>query len=218
MRLSDLFSECTFPSEYADLNVCDITNDSRKVKKGSVFFATQGSNVDGTVYIDQAFNAGAIAVVREKIDAIDSASNDDFYCIDQQQKITIYIKNLNQNLGSIAAHYFDSPSEKVCLVGITGTNGKTSCVNILVQLWRSHSLCAASIGTLGWSSKDGELNPTGLTTLDAIENQRLLALLVQKNVTHVAMEVSSHGIDQGRIYGLEFDVKMITNIVVIFSG
>jgi len=132
--------------------------------------------------------------------------------VDKGGYLRIYVREFREVLAELADRFFGKPSKALTLVGITGTNGKTSCADLLLQIWTSAGKAAASLGTLGWKVGDGEFHPTGLTTLDVIENHRMLSRFVQSGVTHVVMEVSSHGIDQGRIDGLRFDARALSNI------
>ena len=208
--LTSLFHDLELPDEAIRLAVKDITLDSRNVSKDSVFFALPGSAINREIFIEQAFESGAIAVVRNCNEQDVDASF--YYHEHHRNKLVILVPQLKSRLGHYAARFFGNPSRRVCLVGVTGTNGKTSCADLLVQLWRNLGFTAASLGTLGWSVAEGEYCHTGLTTLDAIENQRRMRFFADKGVTHVVMEVSSHGIDQGRVEGLQFNAKLLTNI------
>jgi len=207
IQLQDLLPRCEFPSELGMTSVRDLTLDSRKVKEGSVFVALKGAYLNRSQFIDSAFDLGAVAVLIEL-----DKGNKAVASLDNQNRLIVALPNLRASLGQIAARFFSEPSSELVLVGITGTNGKTSCADLLVQLWRASGITAASIGTLGVSYEAGTYQHTGLTTLDVIENQRVLRELVDKGVTHVAMEVSSHGIDQRRIDGLTFSATVLTNI------
>lgn len=204
VTLEKLFPQLDFAAETAHKAVLDLTLDSRKAKPGTVFFALKGHHVNREKYIDEVFAAGAVAVVKDgDVDGVN---------VEESGRIIISLASLKAQVGVVAARFFDFPSKKMQVVGVTGTNGKTSCADLLAQLWRLKGLCAASLGTLGWSLENGQYVSTGLTTLDAVENQRTLRFFCDRDVTHVVMEVSSHGIDQHRIAGIEFDAKALTNI------
>lgn len=211
LTLQALFEDIPLPKVAGSKRVADITLDSRAIKPGAVFFALKGTTVDREIYINSAFKSGAIAVVKE-LDADQEEYLRGDAHVDLSGQLIVRIPRLRSQIGEIAARFFGNPSTHLYLVGITGTNGKTSCSDLLVQLWRALGYRAASVGTLGWSVSEGEYHSTGLTTLDAVENQRLLSGFVGQGVTHVVMEVSSHGIAQHRISGLSFDVKALTNI------
>lgn len=203
LTLAELFAGFEFPDAYASLIPNDLHLDSRQVVSGGVFFARQGSSVDRRAFVQSAFSKGALAVVLESDrDHVELGSGG----------LLIYAKELSTLMGRVADRFFGEASEAIVLVGITGTNGKTSCSDLMLQLWHASSVRAASIGTLGWKLAGGEFHATGLTTLDVIENNRLLSRMVKFGITHVVMEVSSHGIDQGRISGLRFNARALSNI------
>ncbi len=212
IELRELFSDFSFSEAIGKQQVLDITLDSRNIKVGSVFVALQGTKTNREDFIPEAFSRGAIAVVKEARSPEHIQSSEPEYFEGDEAKAILPVVSLRSKVGVIASHFFRNPSDKLCLVGVTGTNGKTSCAELLAQLWRAQGLKAASLGTLGWSIEKKIYQSTGLTTADAIENQRLMRKFLDSGVTHVAMEVSSHAIDQGRIEALNFDARLLTNI------
>jgi UDP-N-acetylmuramyl-tripeptide synthetase len=184
------------------LNFMGITADSRLVKPGYLFLAYPGVQSDGRDYIAQAIEAGAIGVIFDDID------------FTWQEKWTVWhraVRHLKQVVGDIAADFYQQPSGKLNVVGITGTNGKTSVSHWLAQSLTYLGEKTAVLGTVG----NGFLNATRSatnTTPDAVLLQAMLAEYLALNAQTVVMEVSSHGLDQGRVNGVEFDVAVLTNL------
>ena len=183
-----------------DRKVTGIAIDSRQVQNGFLFIAVKGSKQHGLCYASQAKIQGAIAILYDPNDLVSLNS------VDLPEK-SIAVTGLNLYIGNIVARYFDYPSKKLAVIGITGTNGKTSCSLLLGQ---SLSACGV-IGTLGWG-ESGKLLPTLNTTPDVITVHRMLADLVKQQKHTVVMEVSSHGLDQGRVDAVEFTGAVFTNL------
>ena len=176
--------------------------DSRKVKAGDLFLAYPGQRSDGRAHIAQAIAAGAGAVLWDS----------DGYQWDSAWGVpNLGVADLRSHLGEIASRYFGNPSRDMWLAGVTGTNGKTSCSHWIAQSMTRLGRKTAMIGTLG-SGFPGQLDVAINTTPDAVSLQMRLAALRAGGATGCAMEVSSHGIDQGRINGVEFDVALFTNL------
>ncbi len=180
--------------------ISSIVFDSRKVKKDSLFVATKGAADDGHIYIQKAIELGAIAIVCEEIPK------------DKNDQIT-YVKVADSTyaLGVMACNYYDNPSEKLKLVGITGTNGKTTTVTLLFNLFKS---LGYSVGLL--STVQNKINntviPSTHTTPDAITLNELLFKMEEQGCEFVFMEVSSHAIVQNRIAGINFTGALFSNI------
>lgn len=180
--------------------ISSIVFDSRKVKKDSLFVATKGVADNGHIYIQKAIELGAIAIVCEEIPK------------DKNDQIT-YVKVADSTyaLGVMACNYYDNPSEKVKLVGITGTNGKTTTVTLLFNLFKS---LGYSVGLL--STVQNKINntviPSTHTTPDAITLNELLFKMEEQGCEFVFMEVSSHAIIQNRIAGINFTGALFSNI------
>lgn len=207
MPLQALFPDLVLPESARELPISGIALDSRELKKGFVFFAQQGQAQNGEAFIDQAIHAGALVVVKQ------AAGQQSDFAWHAKGTFILTCAELKKSLGGAADIFYGQSSKKMTLVGITGTNGKTSCADLFTQCWRKlGETPAASIGTLGWSVNDGEYHPTGMTTPDVISNHKRLHDLFVSGVRNVAMEVSSHGIDQARISHIEFDVAVLTNI------
>lgn len=179
-----------------------ITADSRKVQVGSLFLAYPGANSDGRNFIAQAIQAGAQAIVWEQNGF---AWNADW------QVSNLPMKNLKQLVGSVAAEFYQYPSSKLIMIGVTGTNGKTSVSQWITQCLTFLGKKTAVLGTIG-NGFLGAQTEAANTTPDAIMLQAMLADYVNQQADAVAMEVSSHGLDQGRVNGVEFDIAVLTNL------
>jgi UDP-N-acetylmuramoyl-L-alanyl-D-glutamate--2,6-diaminopimelate ligase len=182
--------------------ITDIAADSRQVRPGSLFLAYVGEKLDGRQFIAQAIQNGAAAVLWESEGFVWNAEWD----IEN-----IGIKNLRLQAGHIASQFYKNPSKKLWMIGVTGTNGKTSITQWLSQCFNFLDNKTAVMGTLG-NGLPNELSASSNTTPDAIVLQSLLADYVKQNVKTVAMEVSSHGLHQGRLQGTKFDVAVLSNL------
>ena len=196
----------------ADLYVADLHVDARDIQKNDVFVAVAGSQVHGLKYAEQAIQAGAIAII------YDPASGGDFLAErvkKHQGVVLIELASLTAHISTMAARLYNYPSRELSVIGITGTNGKTSVSHFIAQALdskKSTSLpVSAVIGTLGWGAV-GHLNETINTTPDAISVQRQLSSLLAEGVETVAMEVSSHGLGQGRVNAIDFKGAVFTNL------
>lgn len=196
----------TLPSVFnSGLPMTKLTADSRQVSAGSVFIAYPGEAKDGRDFIEQAVKQGASAVLWEQQNfAWDRSLNV------ANQGIT----NLKQKVGDIASAFYGAPSQKLWMIGVTGTNGKTTCSHWLAQAFSHLNQKVAVIGTLGNGILDADvpLSTTINTTPDPILLHAMLADYVEQQAKVVAMEVSSHGLDQGRVNGVQFDVAVLTNL------
>ncbi len=184
------------------VKVTRLVTDSRAVAPGDTFVAYPGSQADGRQFIAQAISKGANAVIWE-------AHN--FSWNEIWKLPNLAVVDLRHHAGEIADHVYNRPSKKLWMVGITGTNGKTSCAHWVAQSLNSLGRKTALIGTLGNGFAD-DLQPTLNTTPDAIRLHGLLADYLQQGAQAVAMEVSSHALDQGRVNGVNYDVALLTNL------
>ncbi len=182
--------------------VKNITSDSRNVKSGSLFLAYPGDKADGRHYIAEAITNGASAVIWDSENFEWNAKWD----IENKP-----IKQLRLQAGNIASQFYNNPSEKLWMIGVTGTNGKTSISQWLSQCFNHLGNKTAVIGTLG-NGLPNQLSPTTNTTPDAVLLHEMLADYVRQEVKTVAMEVSSHGLHQGRVRGVHFDVAVLSNL------
>lgn len=189
------------------LGIEHLTLDSRQVRPGSLFLAVPGVHHDGREHIGQALQAGAIAVAYECADGLYTEEVSRF----GNQAAMVPVAGLAQQLSAIAGRFFHEPSHNLGLVGITGTNGKTSVSQMLAQALSSMGKPCGVIGTLG-SGLLPQLTDHGMTTPDAVSVQRQLAEMHDQGAGWVCMEVSSHALEQGRVAALEFDLAVFTNL------
>ncbi|MBN2085080.1 MAG: UDP-N-acetylmuramoyl-L-alanyl-D-glutamate--2,6-diaminopimelate ligase [Anaerolineales bacterium] len=202
MRLSQLISALSHDSLPAgeDPEITGVTQDSRQVTPGKVFVACTGGAADGHAFIARAVEAGAAAVVGER---------------KQRAAGVPYIRvaNSRRALGLLSAAWFGFPSRSLVLIGVTGTDGKTTTVSLIFHILRKAGFRAGMIGTVG-AVIDGEELDTGfhVTTPDAPALQDYLARMAGSGLTHCVMEVTSHGLAQQRVAGCDFDFAAVTNI------
>ncbi|MBP5290137.1 MAG: UDP-N-acetylmuramoyl-L-alanyl-D-glutamate--2,6-diaminopimelate ligase [Paludibacteraceae bacterium] len=183
-----------------DIEVTDITFDSRQVKPGTLFVAQRGTAVDGHDYIGKAVEAGAVAVVCEKV-PVETAVPVTYIVVDDS----------SYTLGLLASAWNGFPSQHLTLVGVTGTNGKTTIATLLYKMMRAMGHKAGLLSTVVNYVNDDAVEATH-TTPDALELNGLLKQMVDAGCEYAFMEVSSHAIAQQRIAGLDFDGAMFTNL------
>ena len=182
-----------------DIDVKGVNIDSRKVGKGDMFIAVRGTAADGHAYIPKAIEQGASVIVCEEVgEQVDGIA----YLI---------VENSEQVVGQIATNFYGNPTEKLKLVGVTGTNGKTTIATVLYNMFRSMGHKAGLLSTVV-NYIDGEAVPTDHTTPDPVTLNELLAKMVEAGCEYVFMEVSSHSVVQNRIGGLRFVGGLFTNI------
>ncbi len=179
-----------------------VVSDSRRVQAGDAFAAYKGTRADGRAFIGDAIARGAVAVLWD----------DDAFAWKSEWVVpNTPVPKLAQRLGFVADFIYGHPSAALWTVGVTGTNGKTSCTQWIAQALSAQGRATGVVGTLG-SGMPGALLPSANTTPDAAELQALLAAMVAEGARGVALEVSSHGLDQGRVNGVKFDVAVFTNL------
>lgn len=202
MPLGRLLPDVEGVSAYQDLMVSDLKLDSRQINPGDLFIATQGYRDDGTRYIADAVKRGAVAVVADA-EVLDALPNCD---------VPLFgVADLKERVSEIAGRFFGDPSRQLQVIGVTGTNGKTSCCQFIAKALSYLGINCGVVGTIGYGVVDA-LKKTDNTTPDAIAMQRILAELVSRKFNAVALEVSSHGMDQGRVNGIHFDTAVFTNL------
>ena len=179
-----------------------IEQNSVNVKKGSIFLAYPGDKDDGRNYIGEAIKKGAGAIIYDPLG---------FKWNNEWDLPKLPVKNLKDNISNIASEFFNNPSQKINLIGVTGTNGKTSSVYWITESLKHLKRRAAMIGTIGYGFI-GKLEPTTNTTPDALKIQSIINNFRIDLVQDVCIEVSSHGIKQGRVSGVNFDVRLFTNL------
>ncbi len=192
-----------WPAEQA-VSITGMTEDSRKVRPGDLFIAYAGPKSDRPRFIEQAIKNGAVAILKE----IES-DTPSFEVI--RNIPTAVIPHLKKQVATIAARFYENPSDKLKFIGITGTNGKTSCALFIAHLLAEHQVRCGIVGTLG-AGFPNEITPGTLTTPGAIDLQHTLATLQQRGATQIAMEVSSHSLVQHRVAGIPFETAVFTNL------
>ena len=197
MTLAELFPQWTG----APVSVAGLTLDSRQVSAGVLFLALPGEQHDGRDYIAQAVAAGACAIVYENADGFDALVS----------VPALGIAQLASQLSAIAGRFYADPAQHLGLIGVTGTNGKTSVSQMLAQALNLVDEPCGVIGTLG-NGMLGALRDNGMTTPDALRVQAQLAQLRDQGAKRVSMEVSSHALVQGRVAALTFDIAVFTNL------
>ncbi|EQD65597.1 udp-n-acetylmuramoylalanyl-d-glutamate-2,6-diaminopimelate ligase [mine drainage metagenome] len=201
MRADALLDGLAEAGAVAAIAVRGLQLDSRRVQPGEAFVALRGTQRHGIDFAAQALAAGAALVLAEA-PAPQAAP---------QLPQVIWVDDLGAQLGSIAARFYGDPSRALRVIGVTGTNGKTSSVQLLTQALELLGRRAASIGTLG-AGLHGQLDAGARTTPDAISVQRLLREFSDAGASDVAMEVSSHALQQGRVNAVRFSVAAFTNL------
>ena len=186
--------------EISAVRVSGIGLDNRKIKPGDVFVAVKGMSAHGIDYARAAVEAGAVAVIHDGLQAVPELGVP-----------AIGISGLGDRLGELASRYYSAPSEQMRIAGVTGTNGKTSVAHFLAQSWQRVYGNAGMVGTLGYGLY-GDLQSGSRTTPDAFRLQKALADCVRAGVEHLAMEVSSHALQQHRCQTVQFDAAVFTNL------
>lgn len=192
------------PTPLPEIPIENVSNDSRTVREGTLFLAYPGLHVDGRDFIHDACQNGAVAVVYESKnypEPMDLGAG----------VMAVGVDNLSHKIAAIAARFYDYQPEKMALYAVTGTNGKTTIAWLLAQAYQQVHQQAAYIGTLG-EGVNGQLHHLANTTPDILSIQQLLHQYRSNTVSTVAMEVSSHALDQGRVDGLRFRRAIYTNL------
>jgi len=203
VTLGELLPDLPLHDSLLSIIVTGLCLDSRQLRPGDLFFAIPGLAVDGRDFIEQASTAGAAVILAEAEGLQVNGAG------------VIPVAGLSRKISDIAGRFYGEPSEHLTLTGVTGTNGKTTCSQLLAQLFSLAGRSSAVIGTLGHGAyRNGvvTLTDTGMTTPDAVVVQQLLAEYASANVEYLAMEVSSHSLDQYRVEGLRFTTAVFTNL------
>ena len=182
-----------------DVDITGVSMNSKSIDEGNIFVAIKGLSSDGHDFIDQAINSGASAIVTNGCD------------LGPLSVPQIEVDDTRKALSAIAAEYYGRPSNDLVVIGITGTNGKTTTAALTKAILDNAGHKTAQIGTLGLIA-DGIDHEKTMTTPDAISIQKILHHLREKNFTHVVMEVSSHALDQSRVADINFNIAAFTNL------
>lgn len=195
-----------------DPEITGVESDSRRMTPGSLFVAVKGLAVDGHAFIEKAIEQGAAAIVCEQ-NTVAGASAKTGHAVDTGRTDTVWITvpDSAKALGLLASAWYGEPSRQMTLVGVTGTNGKTTIATLLYQLFRKLGYQAGLLSTV-CNYIDDEAVPTSHTTPDALTINRLMAQMVDAGCEYAFMEISSHAIEQQRISGLHFNGGIFTNL------
>lgn len=202
LALRDILYKVSLVSASGDMSktISSICFDSREVKKDSLFVAISGTQVDGHDYISKAVEKGAVSVVCQKLPE------------EINPEVTyVAVNNSAESLGIMASNFYGNASQKLKLVGVTGTNGKTTIATLLYTLYRKLGYSVGLLSTVE-NKVDGAIIPASHTTPDAIQLNELLATMVDKGCEYCFMEVSSHALDQSRVAGVHFTGAIFSNI------
>ena len=210
VRLESLlagFIDAVVLADFAEIEINQLVQDNRRAAEGDLFLACQGFNTHGLLYAQDAVARGVRVVLwdgdcERRDEILDSISN---------KVVCIQCPDLKYKMGEIASRYYDNPSASMNMIGITGTDGKTSIAHYLAQALDENDVHCGVLGTLG-NGFINDLHPTGLTTPDALQVQEDLAMMRDAGAQHAVMEVSSHGLDQGRVKGVTFKLAVFSNL------
>lgn len=181
------------------VDVAGLYHNSKNVEKGGLFFCINGKNFSGEDFAKEAAKNGAVAIVTEKEIA-------ELHGITQ-----VIVKDVRAAMSKISCNFYGNPADKMKLIGVTGTNGKTTTTHMIAGLLESYGKKCAIIGTNGVMFAD-EIIETGMTTPDPIELQKIFSQLVKKKVQYVCMEVSAHSIYLNKLDGIKFELMIFTNL------
>jgi len=208
ITLKQLLSGLSSLEYLPEIEIKGLALDSRKVEQGFAFIALEGQLDHGLAYAEAAISRGAVVVLCDAMF--------DQYCQQLLSKlmsraICVPVRDLQIKLGEMANKFYGAPAEKMFVTGVTGTDGKTSVSHFIAQAMNQAHGAAAVVGTLG-NGLINHLEESTHTTPDVISLHKMLANFYAQGVAHLAMEVSSHGLDQKRPAGIDFDVAVLTNL------
>ncbi|HET7306708.1 MAG TPA: UDP-N-acetylmuramoyl-L-alanyl-D-glutamate--2,6-diaminopimelate ligase [Gammaproteobacteria bacterium] len=203
IRLGELLHGLASVPSAVDCEIAGVALDSREVATGGLFLACRGTQRHGLEFLDAALARGAAAVAWEPAEGLAPLA--------PKGVALVAVPNLGRHVSEIAARFYGEPSRALDVIGVTGTNGKSSTVLMTAEALTALATPAGVIGTLG-AGRPGQLTESGLTTPDAVAVQRLLARMRDDGAAAVAMEASSHGLDQGRVEAVHFRVAVFTNL------
>ncbi len=196
-----------------DIKINALVQDNRKACNGDLFIAHQGYNTHGLLYAQDAVAKGVGVVLWDGDLGFNNDQRDEILGSISNKVLCIHCEDLKNKVGAIASRFYDQPSLSLNTIGVTGTDGKTSIAHFLAQCLDSYAVHCGVLGTLG-NGFINDLHPTGLTTVDALLVQKTLADIKKQGAQHVVMEVSSHGLDQGRVSGVAFTTAVLSNLAV----
>ncbi|MBC8311024.1 MAG: UDP-N-acetylmuramoyl-L-alanyl-D-glutamate--2,6-diaminopimelate ligase [Candidatus Marinimicrobia bacterium] len=199
MTLKDILKNLKFTGKVDEREISGITHDSRKVKAGTLFVAIKGQNSDGYEFIPSAIERGASAIIANG------------RATDITDVPVVHVSDTREAMSHVAANFYGRPSEQMNIVGITGTNGKTSTCQLITHLIQENDLPCGSLGTLGFSTPSGIMS-TGFTTPESVEVQQMLNFLKSGGINHAVMEISSHALEMHRVNDVQINVAVYTQL------
>lgn len=211
ITLNDVLGEFFPKLKLANQYVYGISTDSRQVLSGYIFIAYVGCNIDSRMFIREAVKNGASVIIYESSMALNKDHVSALNFARQQGVVTFALENCQNYIGEIASNFYLNPSSQMSVIGVTGTNGKSSCVSIITQALNFKNKNAAMIGTLGWG-KPGALQVNPLTTPDPVRLQYFCASIRDQGSDCVVFEASSHALSQNRVKGMHIDIAVFTNL------
>jgi UDP-N-acetylmuramoyl-L-alanyl-D-glutamate--2,6-diaminopimelate ligase len=220
MKLNEIINmlEISWSENISDLEIKDIEYDSRQVQKGMLFFAVKGGQDDGNLFINESLDKGAVCVVASSdyYEAAKSGSKPaykkSFERIVKEKVPFVVVNDVVDAVSKVSASFYGYPSRSLSVIGVTGTNGKTSTTYILEAILKAAGFSPGVIGTIQYRYAGKEIKDIEYTTPKSLYIQRTMKDMVNSGVTHVAMEVSSHGIALGRVGDIDFDAAIFTHL------
>jgi|TARA_B110000467_G_scaffold165021_1_gene197770 UDP-N-acetylmuramoyl-L-alanyl-D-glutamate--2,6-diaminopimelate ligase len=199
MKLKDILENLKFTGKIDGREISGIAHDSRKVKPGTLFVAIKGQHSDGYEFIPSAIERGASAIIANGRPT------------DITNIPVVHVSDTREAMSHVAANFYGRPSENMTIVGITGTNGKTSVCKLITHLIQKNDFPCGSLGTLGFSTPSGIMS-TGFTTPESVEVQQMLSFLKSGGINHAVMEISSHALEMYRVHDVHIDVAVYTQL------
>lgn len=203
MKLQELLEEPENKGYSKDTEIKNITESLSEVVDGSLFVAVKGQNFDGNDFIGKAVERGAVAIITESKNAFAENCNVNVVTVKNARRALAYASNV----------FYGKPAEKLCMIGITGTNGKTTTAHMIFHILVGNGIKCGLIGT-GNIKTDRSSIPNSCTTPDSVKLFSVLSDMVSNGITHVVMEVSSHALEQERVFGIKFKIGIFTNLSV----
>ena len=201
MNLKSIIKSIKYKGESDNREILNIAHDSRKVKKGTLFIAIAGEKNDGHDYIFEAIDKGAIAVIANGRSPVTN-------------KVPILqVKNPRKVMSRISANFYNNPSKDVNIIGVTGTNGKTTTTQLINHILSDNNKESSSLGTLGFSTPTGIVS-TGFTTPESIDLQQIIRTMANGGIKYIPMEISSHAIKLHRVEDIDINIAIFTNLSI----
>jgi len=199
MNIKSILNGVNYNGNIKDIAINNISYDSRRVTQGTLFVAIDGENFDGHDFIEEAIDKGAIAII------VKNGLENNY------DALTVTVKNTRKTLSKISSNFYGNPSSKINVIGITGTNGKTTTTYLINKIFNDCKMKTGSIGTLGFISSSNFVS-TGFTTPESLELNNFIDKLVKGGVKHVVLEVSSHALSLHRTDDIMTNIAVFTNL------